>query len=45
MDSLLEELISATTGQKKAIIKEAYEYIQQFQYEDAFELLREMQRM
>ena len=45
VDSLLEELISATTGQKKAIIKEAYEYIQQFQYEDAFELLREMQRI
>ncbi len=45
VEDLLEELISATTGEKKEMIKEAYEYIQQFQYEDAFELLREMQRM
>ncbi len=45
VEDLLEELISATAGEKKEMIKKAYEYIQQFQYEDAFELLREMQRM
>ncbi len=44
INDLLEELIAASQEEEKKILKEAYDNIQQFQYEEALELVRTIKK-
>lgn len=44
INTLIEELIQASKDERKDTLKEAYNYIQQFQYDEALELVEKLKK-